>query len=178
MHQAMPVQMRQGARQGQANRDAFIDGQCAAAFQIRAQGARNVRIRNAEFRMRNARTLRIRGGTFRVPHFALRIQIVGQFHHVIEIPRRIVAPHVQNIDVAFVRAGNRFEFENAGKLALVWFILLERRAMNHFDGPISARRASGQPYFTIAATADAPEQFVVGNERSKPRDLRLRHTAT
>ena len=50
---------------------------------------------------------------FAVPGSGFRIENldrIGQFHHVIEIPGFIITSDMQDIHLAFMPAGNRFEF--------------------------------------------------------------------
>ena len=56
--------------------------------------------------------------------------------------------------------------------ALEMFVAVEALTMNDFDGAQGSHCVFRQPHVAIASTADAEEQFVVGNRRK--RVLRFR----
>ena len=80
-------------------------------------------------------------------------RIIRQLHYVIKVTVLFVAPDLQNVDLALVRARDRFEPAEAAKFAVV-------RAFGVESGAIKiVYRAT----FDITATADTTEQFVIGN---------------
>src|SRR5207244_1706204 len=80
--------------------------------------------------------------------------VIGQFHHVIEIALIIVAPDVQHIDLAFVRARDRLELQDASKLPLERPLTFEGRTVNDLRGAKSAGETARQPYFAVTSSAD------------------------
>src|SRR5262249_33755234 len=101
--------------------------------------------------------------------FLAGLLIVGQLHNVVEVTGLFVAADVEDIDLAFVCAGNRFEFLNAFELALKGPVVRKVRAIDKFDGAICAHEVSGQPDPTVAAATDRPQQFVIRNGREAAR---------
>ena len=110
-----------------------------------------------------------RGGVcgFRTPNSAFRIGILRQFHHVIEETLGLVAPDVQDGELAGMRSGNRRELLQALEFALEGTVFLEGIAMNNLHGAPFAEHGSRQPDFAVAAVADGLEQFVVGDRRRR-----------
>ena len=53
---------------------------------------------------------------------------VGELHDVVEVPRRVVAPDVEDVDDAGVRAGDRLELPDTGELSLVGALAREAAA--------------------------------------------------
>ena len=101
---------------------------------------------------------------FRILAFGFRIfRRVRQFHHVVEVTVPIVAPDLEDIDHAFVRARDRLELLDAGILSFVGALVLETVAIDDFDGAIRANHVARQPDLAIAAEANQAQQFVIGN---------------
>src|SRR6185436_19478905 len=104
-------------------------------------------------------------GFFRMSAFVIRNcpGVVRQLHHVVEISRRLIAPDMEDVHLAFVQARDRLEFLDPFKLPLERPIMLELVPVNDFDGAKFAQHVSSQPHFAIAAAADAAKQLVIGN---------------
>src|SRR5439155_9603218 len=66
---------------------------------------------------------------------------------------------------AFVQARDRLKLLQPFKLAVIRTIRIKGAAMHNFDRAIKAHDIAGQPYFAIAAVADAPEYLVIGDNR-------------
>src|SRR5439155_27125603 len=100
----------------------------------------------------------------------LFLHIIDQLHHILEITLGIVAADVEERQQARVLARDAFEVLEALELALEGPRVLEgvspddlRRAQH------ASRTASRDPYFSIGALADPPEQFIIGNRRCARR---------
>jgi hypothetical protein len=57
--------------------------------------------------------------------------VIGEFHHVVKAPRRVIAPDVEDVHLAVVQAGDRLELADAFELALVGPLVLEAVAIDH-----------------------------------------------
>src|SRR5262245_8293276 len=67
-----------------------------------------------------------------------------------------------------MRARDRLKVLNAFELSVEWFLPIKRRAPDDFDRAIRAKPdVARQPHLAITATADFPQQFVVGDGRSR-----------
>ena len=66
-------------------------------------------------------------------------------------------------DLAGMRPGNRLEPLNAFELALERLIVLERLPTNDFHGALSSQQAAHEPHVAVAAAADLPQHFIIGN---------------
>ena len=64
--------------------------------------------------------------------FILPFSRVRQLHDVIKETGFVIAPDVENIDLAFTGVGDWLEFLQAIELALVRFLVVEGFAMNNF----------------------------------------------
>ena len=93
----------------------------------------------------------------------LPLNRVSKLHHVIKIPRFVVAAELENVHQSLVRAGDRLELLQPFELAVELLCLLEGLAMDDLDRAQRAQERPGEPDFAVAARADAAEQFVVGN---------------
>ena len=103
---------------------------------------------------------------FRISALGFRIfRRVRQLHDVIEEPGVVVAPHVEDIDLALAGVGERLEFFEALKLALIGPVVVKGSSIDDFDRPKGANGAAGQPHLAVAAHSDRVEQLVVGNRR-------------
>jgi hypothetical protein len=95
---------------------------------------------------------------------SLPVRIIRQFHHVIEISRLVVAPDLEDVHEALMRAGDRLELLDAAELALEMFRPLEGGAAHHLHRAPGADNTSRQPHFAVAALANAAEEFVIGDD--------------
>jgi hypothetical protein len=90
----------------------------------------------------------------------------------------VVAPDLEQVHQPFVLAGDGLELLDAGELALERAVVLEVPAPDNFHRAISAEGITRQPHFAVAAPADAPQQFVIGNVglrlRGESKGLRAR----
>src|SRR5687767_885702 len=86
--------------------------------------------------------------------------IVRQFHHVVKVALSVVPADLKHIHQPLVRAGDRFEFLNADKLALKRTLALESRSIDYLHRPKGADNAAGEPDLTVTARANAPDQLV------------------
>jgi hypothetical protein len=78
---------------------------------------------------------------------------VRELHDVVEVPGRVVAPDVEDVDDAGVRAGDRLELPDTGELALVGAFARKAVARDDLDRTELARRASREPDPSVAADA-------------------------
>ena len=62
-----------------------------------------------------------------------------------------------------MRAGDGLELLQPLELTIELLRLLEGLAIDYLDRAQRAHECAGQPHLAVAARADAPEQFVVGN---------------
>jgi hypothetical protein len=90
--------------------------------------------------------------------------IIGEFHDVVEVPFGIVAANLQNADQSRMGAGDRLELFHPAELPLKGTLFAESLSMDDFDRAVSAYHAARQPHFSVAATADAPQQLMFGNQ--------------
>ena len=104
-----------------------------------------------------------------LPPGSIGARVIGQLHYVVEIALLIVAPNLQHIHQAFVRAGDRLELLHAAKFPFIRTIVLKGLSINHLDRAISAHCAPRQPHLAVAARTNAPDQFVFGHSRDKLR---------
>ncbi len=94
----------------------------------------------------------------------LRVGIISQLHYVIKIPGGIIPTHMEDVDLAFVGSGDRFEALDACKLTFVRPPVLKLVSMDDFDRPIQPGHAPTQPDFAVTATANPSEQLVIRNK--------------
>src|SRR6185369_4222280 len=90
---------------------------------------------------------------------SISTRIVGQLHDVVEAIQ--ATANVQDVELTFVRAGNRLEALDAGQFALEGTIIVKRAAVNDFHGTINTKGATREPDFAIAAFANAADQRVI-----------------
>jgi hypothetical protein len=98
---------------------------------------------------------------FTMRHSTCVIRIVRQLHHIKESAGRFIAPDVQHLNQAGVGAGNRFELNDATKLAFIGTVTGEAGAGHHLYRAPLARDAACQPDFPVASSADAANQLMI-----------------
>ena len=157
----MRVQVLQRACEREGDLQALGHRQRAARAQVALEGARCVKWDRHLACLFCGILLRRRRQAGSLSH----VGIVRQFHQIIEVTSGVVPADVQDIDVPFVLARDRLELPNAGKLTFVRLVLVERMTIDDFDGPVLTQYVPGEPHFSVAAAADSPEEFVVGNRR-------------
>ena len=169
--QAVPVQVAERFGQRQADLQHARSGQ-PALRQIGAQCVRDIGFQVHEVRKSGSAPCCAIPPFLRsseLPSGLLHSDIVRQLHHVVEISRRIVAPDVEERQLAGMLARDPFEPLDALELALEWPVILRRCAARR-SSPRghSGGVAAGQPDLAIRASAHAPQQVVIGH----PRPLR------
>ncbi|SPE51250.1 hypothetical protein SBV1_130119 [Verrucomicrobia bacterium] len=93
-----------------------------------------------------------------------RVEIVRQFHDIVEVAVGLVAPDMEQGQLAGMLAGDLFEALDAFELAPEGPVILEGVAPNDLGGAQDAGGlAASQPDVTIGAAADAAEQVIIGN---------------
>ena len=102
-------------------------------------------------------------------HGGSRHRLVRQFHHVEKIARVIAPADLQDIHNAAMGARDRLELEQAFELALEMLDALKALAVDNFHRAQCADGVARQPYLAISTTPDQAQQFVVGNDWSRPR---------
>src|SRR5437870_13728520 len=90
-----------------------------------------------------------------------RGRIVRQLHYIIEISSRVIPPHVQDIHLAGVSAGDRLESFYPGKLALVRTVVGKAASIDDLYRAVSTHYVFREPDFAVSTLTDAPEQFVI-----------------
>src|SRR6266498_4596262 len=100
-----------------------------------------------------------------IMNLRLSRRIVRQFHDVIKVTGLVIAPDLKNVQLAFVRAGNRLELLDAFELAHKRPVLLEAFPIDNLHGPVAAQSRARQPDFAITALANAANQFVIRDVR-------------
>jgi hypothetical protein len=88
---------------------------------------------------------------------------VRQFHDIVIEPGGVIAADVEHGYLAGVAPGNRFVAFETFKLAFVGVVGVEVAAVDDLDGAVFAQDVPRQPDFAVATSADAAEQFVVGD---------------
>src|SRR5438876_10572160 len=96
--------MRDGSRNRQTDLQTLSHGEPSSPFQFALESLGSVSIR--------------------VDFLAGRF-VICEFHYVIEVAFGIIPPDMKNAYLAFVRAGDWFEFLDAAKLAFVGTLVLE-----------------------------------------------------
>ena len=165
MDQAVPVQVIQRRRQREADVHAFIHRQAVAGLQFMAQGAGRVRYGVLEWwsdgewgRWARSITPSLQDSITPLPAGRVR-----QFHDIVIEPGGVIAADVEHGYLAGVAPGNRFVAFETFKLAFVGVVGVEVAAVDDLDGAVFAQDVPRQPDFAVATSADAAEQFVVGD---------------
>src|SRR5206468_4162655 len=74
---------------------------------------------------------------------------------------------LQNVHQAIMRAGYRFKFLDAAKLAFEGTDFFKAISIDELDRSKCSHDAFGEPNFTITAAANAAQHFVVWNRRRR-----------
>ena len=164
MNQSVSVQVLQRRGQRQADAQALSKRQPASFANLAADSLGDVGIGVLEcwsVGVLNCRPFPITPALHRsITPFG---SIIGQFHDVVEIAALFVAAHVQNVNLAFMGAGDWLELLNAFELPLERTGVIKGRSINDFDRPISAHDVPREPNLAVTAAPNATEQFVIGN---------------
>src|SRR4051812_43299679 len=91
------------------------------------------------------------------------IEIIGQFHHVVEKPLGGVLTHMKKIDQTFILAGDRIKSLDAFNFAVKGAVVLETIAIDDLQRAQSARDATSHPDVTVGPAPDKPKQRIIGN---------------
>ena len=168
MDQARAMQGRQAAAEGQEVAEAVHHRQPAVFLRRRPQGRGDVAARIS----RGLRRLRrIRGtdrGRPRGRNVIRSLRRVREFHHIVETPFAVVAPDLQDVHQAFMRARHRLELQHSRELALVGSGAGETGTPHHLDRPERPDGGAGEPDITIGSGSDPQEKFVVRDVRGHP----------
>jgi len=146
MHETMAMDVAQGTRELDAEREHFDQREAPPGFQLRGERARLV------VRERDRR-------------FA--IDGVRELHDVVEVPCRVVAPDMEDVDDTGIGAGDRLELPDTGELALVRAFARKAAARDDLDRTELARRASREPDPSVAAATDVRQDLVIGHARGR-----------
>src|SRR6266850_2714010 len=91
------------------------------------------------------------------------LHVVGELHDIVKMTSRFVSADVQYRNQPWMPVGNRLETLNAEELAIERSRISKARAQDNLYGAVVASDAARQPNLPIAAFANTPHQFVVGN---------------
>jgi hypothetical protein len=89
------------------------------------------------------------------------VQIVRQFHHIVEAAQVLIAANVEDADKPRMTARDRLELHDSLELPVEGPVAVESFPGDDFDGPVRAGDVAAEPHFAVSAAADAADQFVI-----------------
>ena len=123
VEQAVPVQEAQSRCDRRPQADTFGDRQPPQPVFVLFQGSRRI-----------GRRKDCRAGD----------DVIGQFHHAVEVSGGLIASNLQNIHQPVVQPGDGLKLQNAVELALKGPPVLDHLFHHDFDRTVGAERILGQ----------------------------------
>jgi len=98
-------------------------------------------------------------------NFFTGLNIVGEFHHVVEKTGGVIASDVQQTDLRVLAERHRLESLDAGELAVEGTVFVEAGAADDLHRAVNAGDTAREPDFTVGAAAHRSEERVIRNGR-------------